>query len=77
MIIPIRCYTCSKVLADLYRYYLEQVRKRKLAEGLNVDKVIYLTNDNFEKTIEGQVLDEIGLKNVCCRRHFLSHVDIE
>jgi DNA-directed RNA polymerase subunit N (RpoN/RPB10) len=22
-------------------------------------------------------LDEIGLKNVCCRRHFLSHVDIE
>ena len=32
MIIPVRCFTCSKVLGDKYRYYLEEVRKKKLAK---------------------------------------------
>ena len=27
MIIPIKCFTCGKVIADKYRYYLEEVRK--------------------------------------------------
>ena len=31
MIIPIKCFTCGMVLADKYRYYLAEVRKRKLA----------------------------------------------
>ena len=25
MIIPIKCFTCGEVLANKYRYYLEQV----------------------------------------------------
>ena len=29
MIIPIKCVTCGNILADKYRYYLEQVRKAK------------------------------------------------
>ena len=77
MIIPIKCFTCGQVLADKYRYYLDEVRKKKLANGLNVDRVIYLTKDNIEKTAEGQVLDELRLFNMCCRRHMLTHVDIE
>jgi len=65
------------VLADKYRYYQSEVRRIKLSSGLNVDKVVYLTKDKVEKTPEGQVLDDLGLKNVCCRRHMLTHVDIE
>lgn len=76
MIIPVKCFTCGNVLADKYRYYLAEVRKRKLQNGINLDKVVYLTNDNIEKTHEGMVLDELRLKNVCCRRHMLTHVDI-
>lgn len=76
MIIPVRCYTCSNVLGDKYLFYLEEVRKEKIANEINVDKIIYLTKNNFEKTIEGKVLDKLGLKKVCCRRHFLCHVDI-
>ena len=49
----------------------------KLLKGINVDKVIYFTKNNTEKTIEGNVLDDIGLRNMCCRRHMLTHVDIE
>ena len=77
MIIPIKCFTCGTVIADKYRYYCEEVRKRKLSEGLHIDKVIYLTKEFHEKTPEGEVLDELNMKKMCCRRHFLTHVDIE
>tara|TARA_B100001094_G_C17494959_1_gene468281 strand:+ start:238 stop:471 length:234 start_codon:yes stop_codon:yes gene_type:complete len=77
MIIPIKCFTCGNVLADKYRFYQNEVRRQKIQQGLNVEKVIYLTKDNVEKTIEGRVLDDLGLDNVCCRRHMLTHVDIE
>jgi DNA-directed RNA polymerase I, II, and III subunit RPABC5 len=77
MIIPIKCFTCGKVIADKYRYYLEEVRKRKLENNQPLDKVLYLTDEFHEKTFEGEVLDEMGITKVCCRRHFLTHVDIE
>jgi DNA-directed RNA polymerase subunit N (RpoN/RPB10) len=77
MIIPVKCFTCGNVLADKYRYYLEEVRRIKISQGLQVENVVYLTKKNMEKTPEGIVLDNLGLKNVCCRRHMLTHVDIE
>ena len=77
MIIPIKCFTCGEVLADKYRYYQEQVRQIKLSKGENVQKVVYLSKGNMIATAEAIVLDSIGLKNVCCRRHMLTHVDIE
>jgi DNA-directed RNA polymerase I, II, and III subunit RPABC5 len=49
----------------------------KIEKGVNVDRVIYLTKKNIEKTAEGIVLDELGLYDPCCRRHMLTHVDIE
>ena len=82
MIIPVKCFTCGMVLADKYRYYQTEVRKRKLAKKIgdgtnNIDKVLYLTKECHEKTAEGDVLDDLNLKKMCCRRHFLTHVDIE
>ena len=77
MIIPIKCFTCGTVIADKYRYYLEEVRKRKLAKDMDVDKVLYLTKEFIEKTPEGELMDELGLTKMCCRRHLLTHVDIE
>ena len=77
MIIPVKCFTCGTVLADKYRYYQNEVRKNKIQQGTSVDKVVYLTNNNVDKTPEGEVLDKLGLNNVCCRRHMLTHVDIE
>jgi len=70
------------VIADKYRYYLEQVRKKKIAkrgndESIDIDKVLYLTKEFSDKTPEGEVLDELNMKKMCCRRHFLTHVDIE
>jgi DNA-directed RNA polymerase subunit N (RpoN/RPB10) len=77
MIIPIKCFTCGTVLANKYQYYCEEVRKRKITRDLHIDKVIYLTPEFQIKTPEGEVLDELNLKKMCCRRHMLTHVDIE
>lgn len=79
MIIPVQCVTCSNILADKYRYYLDEVRTRKLKGKQDIlnDKVVYFSSKNTEKTIEGQVLDAMKIKNPCCRRHILTHVDIE
>jgi DNA-directed RNA polymerase I, II, and III subunit RPABC5 len=70
------------VIADKYRFYVEEVRKKKLSnksndKSVDIDKVIYLTKEFNEKTPEGEVLDELGMNKMCCRRHFLTHVDIE
>jgi len=59
-----------------------EVRKRKLAKSVgkdttDIDKVLYLTKEFHEKTPEGEILDELNLKKMCCRRHLLTHVDIE
>ena len=82
MIIPVKCFSCGTVIANKYRFYVEEVRKKKLAkkgnsESMDVDKVLYLTKEFHEKTPEGEVLDELGMTKMCCRRHFLTHVDIE
>lgn len=76
MIIPIKCFTCGKVLADKYRYYEQEVKKIKLEEKKDLNSVVYLTEDNVEKTPEGRVLDFLQLNKYCCRRHILTHVDL-
>ena len=77
MIIPVKCFSCGNVLADKYRFYLEEVRKKKFAKGMDLEKVVYLTKEFHDKTPEGDVLDELALNKMCCRRHMLTHVDIE
>ena len=76
MIIPIKCFTCGKVLADKYLYYIKEVAKRKKEANLE-DDIIYLTKDTVVKTPEGEVLDFLKLNKQCCRRHMLTHVDIK
>ena len=77
MIIPVRCFTCGKVLANKYDYYLREVRRRKSSASMEVDRVVYLTEGQVDKTPEGEVMDALGLNKLCCRRHMLTHVDIE
>lgn len=77
MIIPVKCFTCGKVLANKYRYYQAEVYKLKNERNLTNNSVVYLTQNNTDKTPEGEVLDKLNLNKICCRRHMLTHVDIE
>ena len=76
MIMPIKCFTCGKVLADKYRFYNQEVQKMKMTKNLDTKKIYYLTNEITDKTPEGEVMDSLGLNKYCCRRHMLTHVDI-
>ena len=77
MIIPIKCFTCGKVLADKYLFYKREVMKLKKVNNIDDKKVFYLTENTTQKTPEGIVLDNLNLTRMCCRRHMLTHVDIE
>ena len=77
MIIPVKCFTCGKVLGDKYRYYTQEVRKLKSEEDMDIESVIYLSSDNIKKTPEGEVMDKLKITKYCCRRHMLTHVDLD
>ena len=72
MIIPVRCFTCGKVIAHLLETYLEELQKNiKDKEELNGIQNSY----SSEKTIEGKILDNLKLERICCRSHFLCYND--
>lgn len=77
MIIPVKCFTCGKVLANKYRFYQKEIKKKKIDKSLETNNVVYLTEKNMDKTPEGEVMDLLGLTKYCCRRHMLTHVDID
>ena len=49
----------------------------KTQSGEDPEMVVYLTKDSAPKTPEGIVMDKLKLTRMCCRRHMLTHVDIE
>lgn len=51
---PVRCFTCGKVIGDLYEDYKQNCKDKKAEE----------------------VLDSLGVDRYCCRRMFVSHVDV-
>ena len=78
MIIPVKCFTCGNVIGDKYRYFLAETIRRKKNQNIDVNKIHYLTNHSMNnKSIEGQIMDELGLYKMCCRRHFMTHVDLQ
>lgn len=85
MIIPVKCFTCGNVIGNKYLYYVNKVIELKKDKNMNHDNIQYLTNNEMDKngnakmvdkSIEGQVLDELRLTKQCCRRHMLTHVDV-
>jgi|TARA_B110000967_G_C18883053_1_gene562233 DNA-directed RNA polymerase subunit N len=77
MIIPVKCFTCGEVIADKYEYYKIKVAEMKTEKGIDATNEVYLTKEHTQKGPEGIILDQLGLNKMCCRRHFLTHVDIE
>jgi DNA-directed RNA polymerase I, II, and III subunit RPABC5 len=55
----------------------EKTRKKVEKNSGKPGKKLWKNPEKVEKTAEGIVLDDLGLTNVCCRRHMLTHVDIE
>jgi DNA-directed RNA polymerase I, II, and III subunit RPABC5 len=74
MIIPIRCMSCGKLLADKWRFFQEQVKKEK--KGDNSMERYYFDGNTIPDTPEKKFMDALKLKRACCRKHFLTQVDL-
>lgn len=80
MLFPIRCYSCSAVIGGKYDPppefppgYVQLVKAyRTYTKQTEMEYVSATT----VKTAEGKALDDLGVDRMCCRRHFLSHVDL-
>lgn len=55
MIIPVRCFTCGKVIGNSYDRYLDMLREGKTPK---------------------EALDTLGFSRYCCRRMYLTHVEL-
>lgn len=75
MIIPIRCFTCGKVIADKWNAYTSKVKEQEPKEKQSNESEDEI-HKNFERNFKGKILDELGLDRICCRRHLLTHVDL-
>ncbi len=78
MIIPVRCFTCNKVIAHLWEEYQKKIQEEYLKDDIanNEKKRFIDINDIKNKTVEGKILDNMNLHKYCCRRMLLSHVDM-
>jgi len=72
MIVPIRCFTCNKIIADKYDYYMNEVAKLEKEGKLNEDP----DYKYFSKIHTKEILDNLGLVRYCCRRMLLSTSDM-
>lgn len=78
MIIPIRCFSCNKLIADKYNAYLTELQK---LDSVNPNSTTIINTNNINqgeipKSNQAEVLDNLNIKRYCCRRMFLTQVDI-
>jgi len=55
MIIPVRCFTCGKLIADSWEEFARRVKAGETPK---------------------RILDDMGMTRYCCRRMFISQVDV-
>ena len=59
MLIPVRCFSCGKVISGKWRAYQEKTNNN---EGTGAAKAAAMAS--------------LGIDRYCCKRMFLSHVDL-
>ena len=66
MIIPVRCFSCGKVVSQVFEEYRKQYEEYK--------KII--DSGEKPKKTPKEILDDLGVDRYCCRRMIVSHVDL-
>jgi DNA-directed RNA polymerase subunit N (RpoN/RPB10) len=74
MIIPIRCFTCNRVLGSKYKTYLDIIASETNTENIiSGDPSVDLSQENIYQ----KAFREIGIDDkYCCKRIMLSHIDL-
>jgi DNA-directed RNA polymerase subunit N (RpoN/RPB10) len=67
--IPVRCFSCGKVLGDLWVAFNERTQKE------TPDIITEDNKNKFSKNFKGKILDELNVKRTCCRQQLLTTVN--
>jgi DNA-directed RNA polymerase I, II, and III subunit RPABC5 len=62
---------CGNTLADKWLFYQQKVKEMRGSTN-----PIYMDGKSIPDTAELKVLNHLGLKRYCCRKHMLTHVDL-
>ena len=88
MIIPVRCFTCNKVLASKYGKYKELIQmeneRRIHAQQPKLDNILSGDDITIDETTHSSeittlykgIFQQIGIDRYCCKRCIISHVDL-
>ena len=76
MIIPIRCFSCNKLIGDKYLIYKELNDKINPEQNLTTIDTNLINSGNIATSEQGKILDELNITRYCCRRMLLTQVDI-
>jgi DNA-directed RNA polymerase subunit N len=66
LIIPVRCFTCGRVIAQDYQEF-----KRRYDSYTQAVRA-----GEKPKETPKEILDDLGVDRFCCRRMIISHVDL-
>ena len=64
---------CGKHIADKWRFYQAQLQRMK---GDTAEERVYFDGSSIPETNEKKILDAMKIKRSCCRKHFLTQVDL-
>ena len=80
MLVPVRCFTCGKVLSSIWTYYQRRLREERFKKEIDLNEeeqeFMDLSIPEFDKTIAGKILDEIGCVRYCCRKVLFTCIDL-
>ena len=63
--------SCGNIIADKWNWYKTQLGKLRKSE-----ERFYMDGSQIPKTLELELMNKVGFKRPCCRKHFLTHVDL-
>ena len=83
MIIPVRCFTCNRVLGSKYMTYLKKLKEEygnDVLEEKQTTENILTGDPNIDLNSETKyqrIFNELGIGDrYCCKRHLLTHIDL-
>ena len=80
MLVPVRCFTCGKIIGNMMEFYLRRLREERFKKEIDMNEddqeFLDLSLPEFEKTIAGKILDEIGCIRYCCRTVLFTCIDL-
>lgn len=77
MLIPVRCFSCGKILSDKWNDYVKLTEDFRTTKQQHVEMIdVDVLNKVHDETPEAKAMKKLNIHRMCCRRHFLCNVDL-